>query len=295
MNWTERLTDVLDNQRGKFFSELRSLNLEKKDWFIDESSIWSKGMTARIALEKNKDKTCFLQAELTYLNKDRSNGGESDFWITFSIESENSEGFCFWITNSPYVYSINSPIDFDILNGTGLAEIFRSNSTLLVRAAKNGHLARLERLLEYGFDVNSLGWSLSNNDRFKHHTTPLTSSIQEGRVDITRFLLEGGALADIKEKPYEEMWDPLFYAVTATERQYELVKFLLQYGASPLSKDEKDRTPVSMAASREDWEILDLLQERVREIESEEVDSYVSSVKDDLNAKNISSVGYQYD
>lgn len=86
----------------------------------------------------------------------------------------------------------------------------------LLRECRRGHLARVERLVAGGADVNCRG---------RHGWTPLHHAARHGHVDVVRFLLVAGARATQRT---DDGAPTMFYA--CVEGNAEVVELLLAAG-----------------------------------------------------------------
>lgn len=103
--------------------------------------------------------------------------------------------------------------------------------------------------------------------------TPLWISVNRGRTDVVRLLLEKGADFESKNSRSSEM-TPL--AVAAQKVHVEMVKIPLDYSASLNCKDWYGRTPLHSAAMYWHAPVVELLLEKVatRSLKISEVGHY---------------------
>jgi hypothetical protein len=111
--------------------------------------------------------------------------------------------------------------------------------TPLSWAAENGHEAVVKLLLEKGADIESKD--------SKDSRTPLLWAARNGHEAVVNLLLEKSANPEVKD--FKDSRTPLLWAVGNGHEA--VVKLLLEKGADLESKDEWSRTPLSLAAERE--------------------------------------------
>lgn len=116
-----------------------------------------------------------------------------------------------------------------IMHGESQAE---NKTDLLFNSANQGNVARIQRLLSQGVDVNS-----KNNDG----ETPLMITCSSGRIEAAKFLLKHGA--DIKSINGTGK-TPLFYAVVGKDASGTIVSLLLEAGADPNATDYNGIPPL---------------------------------------------------
>ncbi|MBE0468037.1 MAG: ankyrin repeat domain-containing protein [Methyloprofundus sp.] len=278
MNIVDKLIDILDVNNSDILENLKQLSLDKLSWTINPFLIESNKMVASAILSRSEGKTASLKVEVIHLN---GNQDGDKFYLSFSVQSKRMNGPSHPLTHYPYVCKINSPSDFDDFKDYGFLESLRSNSSLIIRAIKLGHLNRIEEMLNYGFDINAHGTITQSNSNLSRETFPLIASIEEESLDIAKTLLDKGALVEVKDK---SGWSPIFHAVTSSRREF--VTLLLDHGASPLVVDSKGRTPASIAKNREDIEILGLLQKKMKEMEEDSILGYKNEIESELNSNN---------
>lgn len=107
----------------------------------------------------------------------------------------------------------------------------------LHRAAADGRLQDVERLLQEGADVTMVDADLR---------TPLHAACQQGRVDVSALLLREGAPVDVRDAQGNT---PLWRATFGNDAQPELVRMLLEAGADPDSANNAGRSPRHMAST----------------------------------------------
>ena len=101
-------------------------------------------------------------------------------------------------------------------------------NTLLYKAAKNGNISEVRRLLKAGADPN-----IQN----AHHLTPLHQAAYWGETAIVVLLLEHGAKADVDNG---QGWTPLHSAAVAggLKSRKAIIDLLLAHGADPEKTDK---------------------------------------------------------
>jgi uncharacterized protein len=118
------------------------------------------------------------------------------------------------------------------------------------RAAFEGDVPTLRRLLAAGADIDQVGWL---------GRTPLIDAVNGGNIDAIRFLLDAGADANVADTGGTT---PLLQAIDVVcdgahqddpngrpEPSTEIVTLLLQYGADPRRPSTNGQTPVEAARS----------------------------------------------
>ena len=107
------------------------------------------------------------------------------------------------------------------------------SSTPLHRAAQNGNIEEVRRLLENGADVNAQ----ANNG-----STPLHAAAEEGQREVVQLLLDGGADIEVRDMFGDR---PLHMA--AEEGQREVVECLVKNGADVNAQADNGSTPLHEA------------------------------------------------
>jgi ankyrin repeat protein len=149
-------------------------------------------------------------------------------------------------------------------------------ATALHWAAQDGRLAAVKRLLDAGADIDGagdlhdagvIGWAtvfravhtevadhlLANGAR-----PTIFAAIALGRADLVRGLLaDTPALVAARMSRFEDHRTPLHFAVL--KDRPEMVRLLLEAGADPSVRDDRDRTPLGCATSRTGREVTTLL------------------------------------
>ncbi|KAK3934350.1 hypothetical protein QBC46DRAFT_359079 [Diplogelasinospora grovesii] len=120
--------------------------------------------------------------------------------------------------------------------------------TLLLWAAKNGHEAVVQQLLEKGADVEA---------KDNYSRTPLSYAAAAGHEAVVQRLLEKGADVKVKDKVGRT---PLLWA--AEGGHDAVVQRLLEKGADVEAKDNYSRTPLSYAAAARHEAVVQRLLEK---------------------------------
>jgi uncharacterized glyoxalase superfamily protein PhnB len=152
-----------------------------------------------------------------------------------------------------------------------------NRATALHEAAAGGHLEIAKQLLAAGADIDGagdahrlgvIGWATC----FKQVHTALAefllargakptilSSVALGREDLVRQLVgnDRALLGTIEMSRFEHHRTPLHLAVL--KNRPGMVRLLVELGADPSAKDNRGYTPLSLARSRTDAEIADIL------------------------------------
>ena len=131
-----------------------------------------------------------------------------------------------------------NPLEFSRVKATGndLEPEFAGDEQLaLIEAAEQGDRARVETLLQVGFNPNGIAgqWGMS----------ALNHAVQRGDVEIVRVLLDAGADPDLKAAGHQ----PLVLA--SLHGHARIAELLLQAGANPDLKSSDGNTPLIAAAS----------------------------------------------
>jgi hypothetical protein len=121
----------------------------------------------------------------------------------------------------------------------------------VVSAAANGEIRLLDYLLAHGAEVNA---------RARYGDSPLGAAAVEGRIDAARMLIARGARPDNRRVITLET--PLTEA--ARMNHTDMVKLLLDHGASPAATDVSGRTALDWARENGNYQMAGLLQARVR-------------------------------
>ncbi len=150
------------------------------------------------------------------------------------------------------------------------------NATALHWAASGGHIAVIDRLLAAGVDIDGegdvheigvMGWATcfkhvqraAAEHLLKRGAKPtILSAVALDRGDLVRALVSADrSLLARKMSPFEQHRTPLHLAVL--KNRAAMVKLLLELGADPAAKDDRDNMPLNYAASKKDKTIADVL------------------------------------
>lgn len=152
-----------------------------------------------------------------------------------------------------------------ILLEKGKADANLGDGTLggpLEIAASHGHTALLKFLLEEGkAEVDGISPERSH--------TPLLKAALEGHLEAVRLLLQKGA--DPHRPDGIHGGTALHVAIRSTDRTYDIVQELLKHAHVNIElKDNKGRTPLSVAASKTDPRFAQMLLDKGADLYSED-------------------------
>jgi hypothetical protein len=140
------------------------------------------------------------------------------------------------------------------LHPTYLAYKLRSDK-LLISAAREGNGEKVEKLLEWGADVNYISSKLSNISNGEAYDTPLRVACWSGHLVVVRMLIDKGAYID------DRRWGaqtPLWSAVRRGNTA--MVQLLINKGASMKENSfDSEWPPLQMAAFNGSDAIVQLL------------------------------------
>lgn len=135
-----------------------------------------------------------------------------------------------------------------------LSQMFPGKELSLCRAAFKGKVAKAERLLMKGVDVNVV--CRVEDHPFGEETTPLICAIKGEHLPMVELLVK--YCVDINKVAYRGQCSPLHHAVG----NVELLQLLIEKGSRVNAEDEDGETPLYIAVSYEDCESAQLLIER---------------------------------
>ena len=115
----------------------------------------------------------------------------------------------------------------------------------LLKAARNGDLHEVNRLLTEGADINVMR---------KDGATALIIALQHGHQEVAKLLLDKGADVNAKDN---NGWTALMFA--AEEGTQDIVQVLLDKGADVNSKTQYDSTALMKASQNGHQEVVQLL------------------------------------
>jgi ankyrin repeat protein len=118
----------------------------------------------------------------------------------------------------------------------------------ILKAAEDGDVPRIRRLLDEGADVNSV-----TNGRYPW--TPLMNASFHGKTDAARVLLEHGADPNRQDLDF-------FRAITlaAAERHWDIVRLLVEHGADVSASDGSSKTALDYAKEQHDADMARYLE-----------------------------------
>ena len=123
-----------------------------------------------------------------------------------------------------------------------------SRNTLLHYAANYGSLEVVQKLIEYGADINAKG----NCEMTPLHWTSYGRNFKDGSA--LRLLLEHGADINVQDR---DGWTPLYFA--SKNGALEVVRLLLEYGADAEVKDNYGNTALQVATEERHYKVGILL------------------------------------
>ena len=104
--------------------------------------------------------------------------------------------------------------------------------------------------------------------------TPLHIAAERNQLDVVKYLIEKGASIDLKDKNNET---PLHIAVL--NGNLEIVKCLIENGAKIDPKNDKNQTPLFIAVRKDDRDVVDFLT-RTKKRKAENEPAIICSSKD---------------
>ena len=133
-----------------------------------------------------------------------------------------------------------------IENGANVNGWCKYGRTPLSRAVFNGYPDIVERLLDAGADVDA---------RDRDGSTPLVAAAANGHSDIVRCLGDKGA--DVNAE--DDIYGHTALTMAARNGHLDIVKYLVDKGADVGHKGKKGRTPLDMAASQNQAQVVEFL------------------------------------
>ena len=140
-----------------------------------------------------------------------------------------------------------SKVTEDLRNGSLVDKSIGNGLTRLHMAAKNGHAAVAEFLIEKGANVN-----VTDN----YNWAPLHFAAMHGQEEVVKLFLENGARVDIKSK---QDWTPLHQA--ARHGHSDVAKLLVRDGADVNAETKSQWRPLHCAAGNGHARVIKLLIE----------------------------------
>jgi ankyrin repeat protein len=125
------------------------------------------------------------------------------------------------------------------------ALVGRTHDKLILGAARRGNVARIQRLLTEGADVNARG---------KYGYTPLVHASCSGHADAVRLLLDAGAIPSMTT---DDGSTALYWA--ANEGHDDVVRLLLDRGAEVDAMRDSGWTPLTAAIYNGHESVAELL------------------------------------
>ena len=126
------------------------------------------------------------------------------------------------------------------------------DAILLHVAAYSRDKAVTELLIAKGLDVNAKCTSYGE----KKDATPLHFAAGQGNIEVADVLIKNGA--EVNAKTFDEHYTPLHIA--AQEGHKAVAELLIAKGADVNAKDKNGDTPLDLAKSKRNEELVDLLR-----------------------------------
>jgi ankyrin repeat protein len=120
----------------------------------------------------------------------------------------------------------------------------------ILRAAEDGDVPRIRRLLDEGANVDSV-----TDGRFPW--TPLMHAAWKGRTDAVRLLLERGADPD-----HEDLDSLRAITLAASASHWDIVRLLVEHGADVTTSDVASKTALDYAKEKGPPEMVRWLELR---------------------------------
>ena len=135
-----------------------------------------------------------------------------------------------------------------------------SGAEAFCKAAFEGDVDTLRRLLAEGAGIDTIGW---------FGLTPLISAVEGGPLDAIRFLLDAGADVNATDTggttPLLQAIDVECDAASQMQNQAEpstdSVELLLEYGADPRRPSRKGETPLEVARRWDAPQLVSILRD----------------------------------
>ena len=140
-----------------------------------------------------------------------------------------------------------------INNGVNINEKKNHGWTALMNACQDGHTEDVKALLK-----NGSGGTI--NEKTEYGWTLLMFACCKGHIDIVRVLLRNGAEASLNEKNEQDGFTALMMACKIDRERTDIVKALLEKGASINVKNNDNETALDIARRKNHDNIKQLLE-----------------------------------
>ncbi len=137
---------------------------------------------------------------------------------------------------------------FDVLAAQPRTDVNAENNyeeTPLMYVALVGNVARAQKLIDRGAQVNRLGW------------TPLHYAAAKSNVEMVKFLLGKDAMPNA---PAPDGTSPLMMAVQAESANPNVIQLLIDAGADPLARNLKGDDAIDVARAKGNTEMANALE-----------------------------------